>query len=86
MLGSSQADQNNRMGHLKKLRVTQNEVCEMLSCSRNHLNSLVKRDSTFPRPIKGGITKQASVYFDYQSVVSWWNQCLIENIQNDSAA
>ncbi|WP_235985128.1 helix-turn-helix transcriptional regulator [Acinetobacter baretiae] len=63
---------NNSKMDFPPLRLTKNKVCELLSSSRDKLDSLIKRDSTFPRPIKEGNTRQAPVYFDYQSVMGWW--------------
>jgi predicted DNA-binding transcriptional regulator AlpA len=65
--------QSNNTMKLVPLRITKKEVMSLLSCSRDYLDKLTRDDSTFPRPIKEGVTRQASVYFDYQSIVDWWN-------------
>lgn len=63
---------NNTMGVIP-LRLTKDTTCQLLSVSRDKLDKLVKTDPLFPRPIKEGITRQAAVYFDYQSIVDWWS-------------
>lgn len=72
MLEVSLNQSNNTMG-LVPLRLTKDMVCQLLSVSRDKIDKLVKTDSTFPRPIKEGTTRQAAVYYDYQSIVHWWN-------------
>lgn len=70
---------NNSEVDFSPLRLTKNKVCDLLSSSRDKLDSLIKRDSTFPRPIKEGNTRQAPVYFDYQSLMDWWNKQVQES-------
>ncbi|EPF6239573.1 hypothetical protein ACWPO0_19575 [Acinetobacter nosocomialis] len=56
----------------RKLRITTNEVCELLSIKRDKLGKLMKNDPTFPIGIKEGTTRQAAVYFDTRQIVCWW--------------
>lgn len=72
MLELSLNQSNNTMG-LMPLRLTKDTTCQLLSVSRDRLDKLVKTDPTFPRPIKEGVTRQAAVYFDRQSIEDWWN-------------
>lgn len=58
---------------LSKLRLTMNEVCDMLSICRDKLKKLEKEDNDFPRPIKDGEKRQSAVYYDYQEVVDWYD-------------
>lgn len=53
------------------LRIQLKKVCKLLDISRDTLGQLIHTDSTFPRPIKSGQTKQAPVYFDYADVLQW---------------
>lgn len=63
---------NNTVGVIP-LRLTKDTTCQLLSVSRDKLDKLIKTDPTFPTPIKEGVTRQAAVYFDYQSIVDWWS-------------
>lgn len=54
------------------LRVTFKQVCCLLGISRDGLYALMERDSTFPKGIKDGNSRQAPVYFDYQDLIAWW--------------
>lgn len=56
------------------IRVQFKTACELLDISRESLRHLIRTDVTFPRPIKAGGTKQASVYFDYAELVTWHNR------------
>ncbi|MBQ5174789.1 helix-turn-helix transcriptional regulator [Acinetobacter pittii] len=56
----------------RKLRITTNEVCELLSIKRDKLGKLIKNDPSFPIPIKEGTTRQAPVYFDMKQIELWW--------------
>lgn len=58
---------------MEKLRYTKNEVCHILSVSRDKLDKLIMDDIGFPRPIKEGGSRQAPVYFDTKSIHQWWN-------------
>lgn len=44
----------------------------MLSITSSKLEKYIKEDSSFPRPIKDGITRQAAVYFDTYELHEWW--------------
>lgn len=56
---------------MQPIRVTINQACELLNIKRTTLHLIVKQDSSFPRPIKYGATRQAPVYFDYADLVAW---------------
>lgn len=58
---------------MQQLRVTYNQTCELLSIKRDALRLLIQQDPSFPRPIKYGASRQASVYFDYADLVAWHN-------------
>ena len=53
------------------LRLSLPRVCDLLDLSREGLRKLQRRDPSFPRPIKQGTTRQASVYFDYAELIAW---------------
>lgn len=56
---------------MEKLLVTKNDVCKMLSMGRDALDKIIKTDSNFPRPIKKGDSRQASVYFKVKEIHRW---------------
>lgn len=58
---------------IKPIRVQFKTACELLDISRESLRHIVRTDASFPRPIKTGESKQASVYFDYAELVAWHN-------------
>ena len=58
---------------IKPIRVQFKTACELLDVSRESLSHIVRTDASFPRPIKTGESKQASVYFDYAELVAWHN-------------
>ncbi len=58
---------------IKPIRVQFKTACELLDVSRESLRHIVRTDTSFPRPIKTGESKQASVYFDYAELVAWHN-------------
>lgn len=60
------------MSQIQKIRVTFNEACDILGLSRDGLRKLIKKDPTFPKPIKEGESMQAPVWFDYQALRGWW--------------
>ncbi|EGJ59602.1 hypothetical protein RGN99_000292 [Acinetobacter baumannii] len=64
----------------RKLRITINEVCELLSIKRDKLGKLIKNDPSFPIPIKEGRTRQAAVYFDTKQIEYWW-QLKVEEVK-----
>ncbi|WP_160255662.1 helix-turn-helix transcriptional regulator [Acinetobacter indicus] len=48
-----------------------NEVCELLSLTRDGLRKLQLKDPTFPKPIKLGDSRQAPVFFDVRELEQW---------------
>lgn len=46
----------------------------MLDVSRDTLRILIRRDPTFPRPLKYGDSRQAPVFFSYAELVEWHNK------------
>ena len=56
------------------LQIPYNKVCEMLSVSRETLRVLMRRDPSFPRAIKYGESRQATVFFSYDELVAWHNK------------
>lgn len=48
-----------------------NEVCDLLSLSRDGLRKLQLKDPTFPKQIKLGNSKQAPVFFDIKELEQW---------------
>ena len=62
----------NTLLHTNALRVTYNQACEMLGLkSRESLRRLIKQDSSFPRPIKMGVSQRGAVYFDRKELCEW---------------
>lgn len=56
---------------ISPIRVQFKTVCNLLDVSRESLRHIVRTDSTFPKPMKTGDTKQAPVYFDYNELLEW---------------
>lgn len=56
---------------ISPIRVQFKTVCDLLDVSRESLRHIVRTDSTFPKPMKVGDTKQAPVYFDYDELIEW---------------
>lgn len=48
-----------------------NEVCGLLSLTRDGLRKVQLKDPTFPKPIKLGNSKQAPVFFDIKELEQW---------------
>ncbi|WP_104488752.1 helix-turn-helix transcriptional regulator [Acinetobacter indicus] len=48
-----------------------NEVCDLLSLSRDGLRKVQLKDPTFPKPIKLGDSKQSPVFFDIKELEQW---------------
>ena len=48
-----------------------NEVCDLLSLSRDGLRKVQLKDPSFPKPIKLGSSKQAPVFFDIKELEQW---------------
>ncbi|HEN9573603.1 transcriptional regulator [Acinetobacter nosocomialis] len=59
---------------IKPIRIQFKKACELLDVSRESLRQIVRTDTTFPRPIKTGESRQAPVYFDYAELVEWHNK------------
>lgn len=59
---------------IQPIRIQFKTVCQILDISRESLRHIVRTDNTFPRPIKTGDAKQASVYFDYAELMVWHNK------------
>lgn len=54
-----------------KTLVPQPELCKMLGLTRSGLDKLKKKDTTFPKPIKFGDTRQAAAYYVVTEVNAW---------------
>lgn len=59
---------------INPIRIQFKKACELLDVSRESLRQIVRTDTTFPRPIKTGESRQAPVYFDYAELVEWHNK------------
>ena len=46
-------------------------AAKVLDLSKSGLEKLLKSDSSFPRPIKMGDTRQAAVFFDEGEIHAW---------------
>lgn len=57
--------------NIQPLRITFKDTCALLRVSRSGLDNLIKKDRTFPTPIKLGESRQAPVYFDYKDILEW---------------
>lgn len=55
------------------IRIQFTTACKLLDVTRESLRHTIRKDPSFPRPIKQGTTKQAPVFFDYQELVDWHN-------------
>ncbi len=55
------------------IRIQFSTACQLLDVTRESLRHTIRKDPTFPRPIKQGTTKQAPVFFDYADLVEWHN-------------
>lgn len=55
------------------IRIQFNTACQLLDVTRESLRHTIRKDPTFPRPLKMGTSKQAPVFFDYQELVDWHN-------------
>lgn len=62
------------MQDVKPIRIQFGTVCQLLDVTREGLRNTIRKDPTFPRPLKQGTTKQAPVFFDYQELVEWHNR------------
>lgn len=59
--------QDNRLSQL----LTFAEVCNLLRKSRSGVYKLMAADSTFPRPMKDGDSRQARSYFSADELAVW---------------
>lgn len=63
---------NSVQSYLTPFRVTKKDACSLLSIGVDKLNSMIELDPSFPKPLNDGTGRQASVYFDYQDLQSWY--------------
>ena len=61
------------MNQATPLRIQFGTACQLLDVTRESLRHTMRKDPTFPKPMKMGTTKQAPVFFDYQEIVEWHN-------------
>ncbi|OTS31778.1 transcriptional regulator [Acinetobacter baumannii] len=61
------------MVQTKPIRIQFNTACQLLDVTRESLRHTIRKDPTFPRPMKMGTSKQAPVFFDYAELVEWHN-------------
>ncbi len=61
------------MVQTKPIRIQFSTACQLLDVTRESLRHTIRKDPTFPKPMKMGTTKQAPVFFDYQEIVEWHN-------------
>ena len=55
------------------IRIQFSTACQLLDVTRESLRHIIRKDPTFPRPMKMGTSKQSPVFFDYQELVDWHN-------------
>ena len=55
------------------IRIQFSTACQLLDVTRESLRHTIRKDPTFPTPLKMGTTKQAPVFFDYQELIDWHN-------------
>ena len=55
------------------IRLQFSTACQLLDVTRESLRHTIRKDPSFPRPIKQGTTKQAPVFFDYADLIEWHN-------------
>jgi prophage regulatory protein len=51
--------------------IRQSALCDWLDVSRSGLDKLRKKDPTFPKPIKDGVTRQAAAYYVVAELNDW---------------
>lgn len=61
------------------LQINLKKACQMLDVSRDTLRALIRRDPTFPRPLKYGDSRQAPVFFSYTELVEWHNKRKVQS-------
>lgn len=54
--------------------IKRKDLCDALGFSTSALDELIKRDPTFPKPIKMGKSRQAAVMFRLNEVDSWLSE------------
>ena len=62
------------------IRIQFSTACQLLDVTRESLRHTIRKDPSFPRPLKMGTSKQSPVFFDYQELVDW------HNIKKEAAA
>ena len=55
------------------IRIQFSTACQLLDVTRESLRHTIRKDPSFPRPLKMGTAKQAPVFFDYQELIDWHN-------------
>lgn len=55
------------------IRIQLSTACQLLDVTRESLRHIIRKDPTFPRPMKMGTSKQSPVFFDYQELIEWHN-------------
>ena len=55
------------------IRIQLSTACQLLDVTRESLRHIIRKDPTFPRPMKMGTSKESPVFFDYQELVDWHN-------------
>ena len=55
------------------IRIQFSTACQLLDVTRESLRHTIRKDPTFPTPLKMGTSKQSPVFFDYQELVDWHN-------------
>ena len=58
---------------IKPIRVQFSTTCQLFDVTRESLRHTIRKDPTFPKPIKMGTSKQSPVFFDYQELLEWHN-------------
>lgn len=58
---------------IKQIRIQFSKACQLLDVTRESLRHTIRKDPSFPRPLKMGTSKQSPVFFDYQEIVKWHN-------------
>lgn len=53
------------------IRVQFGTACRILDVTRESLRHTIRKDPTFPVPLKQGTSKQSPVFFDYQELIEW---------------
>ncbi|WP_374527983.1 transcriptional regulator [Acinetobacter sp.] len=61
------------MTKILPIRIQFSTACQILDVTRESLRHTIRKDPSFPRPVKMGTSKQSPVFFDYQELVDWHN-------------